>query len=152
MVLGFTLGVFFGALIRRTVAAMAAVLAGYIPLMYAAAYWRPVYLPPLHEKGLDPQFSAGGGYGWGLSFGRHSGPGPDILSQAPGWPNGRLLSAWQLRHHTPAWFRLHDIQVWLTYQPGSRFLPFQRIEFGWLIAASAILIAAAIVLIRRRAA
>lgn len=153
IVLGFTLGVFFGAVIRRTVAAMAATLVGYLPLMYpAAANWRPVYLPPLHEAGLDPTFNAGGGVGWGLYLGKHSGPGPDILSSAPGWPDGRLLSAWQLRHHSPAWFRLHHIQVWLTYQPGSRFLPFQFIEFGWLIVLSAILIGAALVLIRRRAA
>jgi hypothetical protein len=72
-------------------------------------------------------------------------------STALGWPDGRLLSASQL-DHLPAWFRLHHIQVWLTYQPGSRFLPFQFIEFSWLIALSAILIGAALVLIRRRAA
>jgi hypothetical protein len=54
--------------------------------------------------------------------------------------------------HAASWFRLHHIQLWVTYQPGSRYGLFQVIEFGWLIALSAILIAATIVLIRRRAA
>jgi hypothetical protein len=151
IVLGFSLGLFYGAMIRRTVPAMAATLASYVPLMYAAAYWRPVYLPPLHMAGEQPTFTANG-YGYGLYFGRQPGPRPDILSTAPGWPDGRLLSTAQL-DHSPAWFRLHHIQVWLTYQPGNRFLLFQYIELGWLIVLSAILTAAAaLVLIRRRAA
>lgn len=154
IVLGFTLGVFFGAVIRRTVAAMAATVAGYLALMYVvAADWRLNYLSPLREAAAQPQFSPGGGYGYSLSFGRQpgSGPGPDVLNSALGWPDGRLLRFSQY-HHTPAWFRLHHIQVWVTYQPGSRFMLFQYIEFGWLIVLSAILIAAALVLIRRRAA
>lgn len=151
IVLACTLGVFFGALIRRTVAAMAATFAGYLLLMYEATSWRPRYLPPLHEAGQQPQFNPGGGYGYSLTLGPNHGPGPDILSSNPGWPDGRLLSAPEL-HHSPAWFRLHDIQIWLTYQPANRFGLFQLIEFGWLIAASAILIAAALVLLRRRPA
>ncbi|HEY2579777.1 MAG TPA: ABC transporter permease, partial [Streptosporangiaceae bacterium] len=41
--------------------------------------------------------------------------------------------------------------LWTRYQPGSRFWPFQWIEGGWLLALSALLIAATIWLVRRRA-
>jgi hypothetical protein len=41
---------------------------------------------------------------------------------------------------------------WTSYQPASRFWPFQWIEAGWLLALSALLVAATIWLVRRRAA
>jgi hypothetical protein len=151
IVLGFSLGVFFGAVIRRTVAAMAATFASYVVLMYeVAANWRPFYLPPLHRAAAQPQFTANG-YGYSVYWGPHYGPGPDILSTAFGWPDGRLLNGRQL-DHSPAWLSAHHIQIWLTYQPGSRFLVFEYFELGWLVALSAILIWATFVLIRRRAA
>jgi hypothetical protein len=75
------------------------------------------------------------------------GKGPDILSSALGWPDGRLLTGAQL-HHTAAWFRAHHIQIWLAYQPGSRFFLFGGIEFGWLAVLSALLIGATVLLIR----
>jgi hypothetical protein len=46
----------------------------------------------------------------------------------------------------------HGYTWWATYQPGSRFWPFQWIEGGWLLALSVLLIAATIWLVRRRAA
>jgi len=151
IVLGFSLGVFFGAAIRRTVAAMAATFASYVLLMFeVAANWRPFYLPPLHRAGAQPQFTANG-YGYSVYWGAHYGPSPDVLSTALGWPGGRLLTGRQL-NHTPAWFRMHHIQIWLTYQPGGRFLLFEYIELGWLVVLSAILISATFILIRRRAA
>jgi hypothetical protein len=41
--------------------------------------------------------------------------------------------------------------VWTSYQPGTRFWPFQWIEAGWLLVLSALLIAVAVWLVRRRA-
>jgi hypothetical protein len=46
----------------------------------------------------------------------------------------------------------HGYTQWTSYQPGSRFWPFQWIEGGWLLALSALLIAATVWLVRRRAA
>ena len=46
----------------------------------------------------------------------------------------------------------HGYTQWSSYQPGSRFWPFQWIEGGWLLALSVLLIAATIWLVRRRAA
>ena len=46
----------------------------------------------------------------------------------------------------------HGYTLWTSYQPGSRFWPFQWIEGGWLLALSVLLIAATIWLVRRRPA
>jgi hypothetical protein len=83
-----------------------------------------------------------------VPFSSGRGPGPDILGSALGWLNGRLLTGAQLQHPA-AWFRAHHIQVWLTYQPGSRLFLFECIEFGWLGAASALLIGLTVLFIRR---
>ncbi|HEX9030516.1 MAG TPA: hypothetical protein VF834_01640 [Streptosporangiaceae bacterium] len=49
-------------------------------------------------------------------------------------------------------FRYHHIGIWTTYQPGSRYGLFEVIEFGWLAVLSVILVATAVVLVRRGAA
>jgi hypothetical protein len=46
----------------------------------------------------------------------------------------------------------HGITQLATYQPASRFWPFQWIEGGWLLALSLLLMAAAVWLVHRRAA
>jgi hypothetical protein len=148
--LGFCLGVFLGAAIRRTVPAMAATLGCYAVLIYVTSlWWRMHYLPPLHRALPHVLIGSGGSYGYGIPL--TSGPGDYFLSATPGRPDGRLLTSAQL-HHAASWFRLRHIQLWVTYQPGSRYGLFQVIEFGWLIVLAAILIAATAVLIRRRAA
>ena len=45
----------------------------------------------------------------------------------------------------------HGYTWWTSYQPASRFWPFQWIESGWLLALSVLLIAATVWLVRRRA-
>src|SRR5260370_1048124 len=90
--LGLSLGIFLGALIRRTVPAMAATLVCYLALYYEVTLSsRQRYLPPLHRP-LAVQFSSGGGYSYGAYWASGRGPGPDLLSTGLGWPNGRLLS------------------------------------------------------------
>jgi hypothetical protein len=76
------------------------------------------------------------------------------MSEALGWPDGHPLSnAEQTGLLRPAaWMRLHHIVMWITYQPASRYHTFQAIELGWLLAVSALLVAAAILVIRRRPA
>ena len=46
----------------------------------------------------------------------------------------------------------HGYTQWTSYQPASRFWPFQWIEGGWLLALSVLLIAVTVWLVRRRAA
>lgn len=151
MLLGFTLGVAMGAVLRRTVSAMAATLGCYLLLAYAVELsWQRSYLPPLRQRAADATIEAGGRYGYGVPLRSGGGPGPEILGNALGWPDGRLLTAAEL-HHPAGWFRSHHIQVWLTYQPGSRYFLFQCIEFGWLALLSALLIAGTVLVIRRGA-
>ena len=45
----------------------------------------------------------------------------------------------------------HGYTQWTSYQPGSRFWPFQWIEGGWLLALSVLLVAVTVWLVRRRA-
>jgi hypothetical protein len=45
----------------------------------------------------------------------------------------------------------HGYTQWTSYQPASRFWPFQWIEGGWLLALSVLLIAATVWLARLRA-
>jgi hypothetical protein len=150
--LGFSAGVFLGAAIRRTVPAMAATFGGYAVLAYlVATRWRLSYLPALHKPAVHSVIQDQGSYGYSLTWTNRNGPGPDVLNTALGWPDGRLLSNGEF-NHSSAWFRLHDIQVWLTYQPAGRWVEFQWIEFGWLTVLSALLIAGTVALIRRRAA
>jgi hypothetical protein len=73
------------------------------------------------------------------------------LEQGLGWPDGRLLGN-AAYGQSGAWLNLHHIVLWVTYQPASRYHEFQFIELGWLIAASALLLAGTAVLIRRRPA
>lgn len=153
-VMALALGVFAGAVIRRTIPAMLATFGCYLTLFYLTSLsWRPSYLPPLHRT-WPVTFSANGangGYSFGYGLNSLGGrPGPDVLSQELTWPNGRPLPPYSV--HPGSWYRLHHIQMWLTYQPATRYGLFRYIEFGWLIALSVVLVAATALIIRRRSA
>ena len=145
-VFGLALGVFFGAVTRRTLAAMAATLACYGALLYEVAYsWRMYYLTPLKDA-ATLILSAGGGYGSQARWGDQA----VYVSQSLGFRDGRLLRS---GYYPPvSWLRAHHIVMWWFYQPDSRYYPFQLIELGWLTAASVLLIAAASYLTQRRPA
>jgi hypothetical protein len=51
-----------------------------------------------------------------------------------------------------SWLAQQHYTQWTSYEPASRFWHFQLIEGGWLLALSAILVAAAIWMVRHRAA
>jgi hypothetical protein len=147
-VLAFTLGVFLGAAARRTLPAMAATLLCYGAVLHEVAYsWRLQTLAPLH-RAFTVTFHSDRSYSWGGYWGQQQ---PVDISDSLGYRDGRLLSGREFSHPA-AWLRLHHIVMWETYEPASRYHTFQLIELGWLIAASALLIAAAVYLIRRRPA
>ena len=50
------------------------------------------------------------------------------------------------------WLAQQHYTQWTTYEPASRFWHFQLIGGGWLLALSVVLLAAAVWLVRRRAA
>jgi hypothetical protein len=140
-----TLGVLCGAVIRRTVAAMGATMAGYVVLAYlTATRWRDHYLAPL--TGPAAWYSNG-------TYGRHvvALGTADQLTTYYAWPDGRRLTIQQMNHGA-RWYDQHHIAVMAVYQPGSRIWPLQWIEFGWLAALSLLLAAATVLIIRRHAA
>jgi ABC-2 family transporter protein len=141
----FAIAVFFGALIRRTVPAMAATLATWTFLAIGTAVaLRQHYQAPLKTTGNPP------GGAWVLGN-YATGPGGQhslnqLYQQAP--------ASVQNSHDPNAltnWLAQQHYTQWTSYEPASRFWHFQLIEGGWLLALSAILIAAAIWLVRHRA-
>jgi hypothetical protein len=147
--IAFTLGVFLGALTRRTLPAVAGTVGCYIVLAaVTAAVWRLSYLPPLRHLDAAVPLTSGGSY---FAYWKSSGLPTDYLGARYAWPDGQALSAAdQMR--SSAWLNAHHVRLLTLYQPGSRYLTFQVIELGWLTILSAILIAASVILIRRRSA
>ena len=150
----FAIGALAGMLIRRVVPAIVATLAVYTGLAIAAAlYLREHYMTPLLIKNADAPGSA-----WTISQWWTKGGKPvsqDTLSQvlqaAPQLAGGKG----GIPQDDPTvnqYLAQHGYTLWTSYQPGSRFWPFQWIESGWLLALSVLLIAATIWLVRRRAA
>src|SRR5580693_629 len=150
----FTIGGLAGMLIRRVVPAIVATLAVYTGLAIAAAlYLREHYMTPLLIKNADAPASA-----WTISQWWTKGGQPvsqDTLSQvlqaAPQLAGGKG----GIPQDDPTvnqYLAQHGYTLWTSYQPGSRFWPFQWIEGGWLLALSVLLIAVTVWLVRRRAA
>jgi len=151
----FAIGALAGMLIRRVVPAIVATLAVYAGLAFATAgFLREHYLTPLATTGtFNPGTSTAWVIGqWSAKDGRFAFAGnpPDSLinqfcsslppEKAAG-PDGFTQCLAQ-----------HGYVQWTSYQPASRFWPFQWIEGGWLLVLSALLIAVTIWLVRRRAA
>jgi ABC-type transport system involved in multi-copper enzyme maturation permease subunit len=91
--------------------------------------------------------------------------GPAMAATLVSWTALAIGTAVGLRQHyqaplkttavsppAGAWVLGHSATGWTTYQPAGRFWHFQFIEAGWLAALSVILLAAAIWLVRHRAA
>ncbi len=147
-------------LIRRVVPAIAATLVVYAGLAFAVGLFvREHYLTPLLTTNLTVPGSA-----WILS--QWWTKGGTTLSQStiqqvmdpvmqrlmPAVPPDQVhLYKLPTFLNAEQYLTQHGYTYWTRYQPGSRFWPFQWIEGGWLLALSALLIAATIWLVRRRA-
>jgi ABC-type transport system involved in multi-copper enzyme maturation permease subunit len=157
----FAIGALAGMLIRRVVPAIAATLAVYAGLAFAAGvFLREHYLTPLLTTNLTVPGSA-----WILS--QWWTKGGTTLSQStiqqvmepvfrrlmPAVPPDQVhLYKLPTLLNAEHYLTQHGYTYWTRYQPGSRFWPFQWIEGGWLFALSALLIAVTIWAVRRRAA
>ncbi len=156
----FAIGALAGMLIRRVVPAIAATLAVYAGLAFAAGlFLREHYLTPLVTTNLNVPSSA-----WIIS--RWWTKGGTMLSQStirqvmdpvfqrlmPAVPPDQVhLYKLPTLLNAEQYLTQHGYTYWTRYQPGSRFWPFQGIEGGWLLALSVLLIAATVWLVRRRA-
>ena len=154
----FAIGALVGMLIRRVVPAIAATLAAYAALAFAAGAWlRPAYMTPVVTSSLDVPGSAWVMSQWwtkGGKFAFAGWPSQNLLNQfCPAGPPGPVGPGGKPKAVSLAGcLTSHGYTQWTSYQPASRFWPFQWIECGWLLALSALLIAATVWLVRRRAA
>ncbi len=151
----FAIGALAGMLIRRVVPAIVATVASYTGLACATdLLLRQRYLTPLLTSNPDVPSSAWITSQWWTKGGAFAfaSPPDSLLSQfCSALPSGdfdRRPKATTLAECIAQ----HGYTQWTKYQPASRFWPFQWIEGGWLLALSALLIAATIWLVRRRAA
>jgi ABC-type transport system involved in multi-copper enzyme maturation permease subunit len=146
----FAIGALAGMLIRRVVPAIAATLAVYAGLALATALWlRQHYMAPLVTTKPNLPGSAWAVSQWytkggKFAFGAHGSGIANAVNQLCDNGNSGLSPGQCLSQH--------GYTVWTSYQPASRFWPFQWIEGGWLLALSVLLIAATVWLVRRRAA
>jgi hypothetical protein len=158
----FTISALAGMLIRRVVPAIVATLAVYAGLAIATAgLLREHYLAPLVTTrisvGVPGATTAWIISQWSTKDGRFAfagNPPASVLNQL-----GSCLSAGNAKPVAGGYpqqlaqcLTAHGYTLWTSYQPASRFWPFQWIEGGWLLALSALLIAATIWLVHRRAA
>ena len=154
----FAIGALAGMLIRRVVPAIVATLVAYAGLAFAAGGWlRPAYMTPVVTSNLNVPGSAWIISQWWTKGGRFAFAGwpPDRLLQqfCPAGPPGAVGPGGKPKEVALAQcLTSHGYTQWTSYQPASRFWPFQWIEGGWLLALSVLLIAATVWLVRRRAA
>jgi hypothetical protein len=154
------LGLCAGALIRRTLPAIAVTLAGFIVVRAAVTLWlRPHYLSAVTVTyKLFSGYTPAGSY-WQLAQGIRF-PGGGLVpvpngAAVDGIPVGSLPSACAaaasgIRPGPACRQALAAFHGFITYQPASRYWAFQGIEFGIFTALAAFLIAiTAVVLLRR---
>jgi len=149
----FAIGALTGMLIRRVLPAIVAALAIYAGLAFTAGlYLREHYLTPLVTSNPNVPGTAWIIGQWWTKDGRFAFANPPLslldqfCSAGPG-PSGKGGGPSFAQCLAP-----HGYTQWTSYQPASRFWPFQWIEGGGLLVLSALLIAATIWLVQRRAA
>ena len=140
------IGALAGMLTRRVVPAIAATLATYAGLAVVVALGlREHYLTPLVTTNPNVPGTA-----WIIKQQWQTKGGqpasPSVLNQVRGMPQTVGKGG------VSQYLIQHGYTLGTTYQPASRFWPFQWIEGGWLLVLSALLIAATVWLVRRRAA
>jgi hypothetical protein len=156
----FALGVLAGVLLRRVIPSMFATIAAWATLAFATgAFLRAHYEAPLVTS--NPNIPVGA---WVINHGWFRGGQPvslDVINQTLAPVDVRAVTPdlFQPGPATPVnlgdpvnYLIQHGITQLTTYQPASRFWPFQWIEGGWLLALSLVLIATTVWLVRRRAA
>lgn len=168
IVLAFTLGAFIGALLRRTVPAIAATVVGYFALVIVPFRELHALLLSVGTRTAADLPLAGGGTGQGplgLPAIPWTAPGPSGSWIVSGWftgPVGRPLSAaaatavenqisnLNSSDSVASWLTQHDYGYVISYLPASQFPVVQGIEAGALLLLAFAFAAAALRLVRHR--
>lgn len=167
MLLMFAAGVLAGALIGRTVTAMAATAATGAILLWlnmGKLTGMLTSVSPLHARttlvpgGLPGVFYAGSGSGAIGGSTLATPRGSWVLSSWLTAPGGRTVSwnttsFWSLKPSRQlAWVTSHHLTAWITYQSAGRFWLFQGIEGGAAVLIALLLAAGTVWLVRHRMA
>ncbi len=158
------LGIAAGALIGRSLPALAVTAGVFLAIRLAVTYWvRVHYMPAVTTiYSLTQNFTPKGAY-WPLAQGTvlpggqlttnlSVGPGHIVTGfHGPGIPAAcqALLGPGQINPVIACLTHL-GYRSFTTYQPGYRFWPFQFIETGMFVALAAALIAVTFFVVRRR--
>lgn len=155
---GFALGVAAGLLWRRVIPALATALAAWFGLaILTASILRPNYLTPLTTTSLQQSARDLWLSQWWTKDGvRVSDADISRILQGTGFQavsgNKVTVRPGESGSIDPVQYLLqHGYTQVTSFQPDSRYWPFQWIEFGWLAALSLLLILGVLWLLRRRA-
>ncbi|HEX4094679.1 MAG TPA: hypothetical protein VHZ33_38680 [Trebonia sp.] len=162
-VFAMALGIATGTVARRTLPAIAVVLGGFIALrLVIANVFRPHYLTAITTYSKLTGTFAPPGQAWVLAQGAVSRTGQTVAAGygdlepalpaacqrlLPGTPtakNGASINA------VFSCMQAHGWRGFVTFQPASRYWPFQGIETGIYVLLAAALIAVTFVVVRRR--
>ncbi len=145
---GFTLGVLLGALVRRTVPAMAATAAGWLAVAWPSTLWlRPHLAVPVvvPDNSLPAPLRD-----WTISS-WYQDPAGHHLSDAQLVGLARQATGVRDQDTFTTWLTAHGYTAWVSYQPDSRFWHFQAIESTGYAALTLLLAGATLLWVRRRA-
>ncbi len=154
----FAIGGMAGMLIRRVVPALVATLVTYAGLVLVVGmFLRQHYLTPLIARQQSLSVSSA------LVTGNWATKGGRTVFSFAGEPSGNILGQFCPSGVTvkpssglvggfAQCLSQHGYTLWASYQPASRFWPFQWIEGGWLLALSVVVIATTVWLVQRRVA
>lgn len=146
---GFALGVAVGVLFRRAIPAMAVTLAIFIALQIAMPLWiRPNLAPPAHAIIPVTSLSLDSASAYGQDSANFTATASVVPGQPGAWvmSSGPVNAAGQATSTTPAACRgtgpaafigclgSHGIRESISYQPTSRYWPFQFAETGLYLA------------------
>jgi hypothetical protein len=157
--MAYAAGVLAGVLAGRVVPALAATLALWTGLAFVASDLRRFhYLAPLSTS--NPLLATGDqqvGLSWTLNGVPVSNAQVNQALQSIGvqiTDGGGSVAAKPGGDPTDpfAWLMQHGYTQWTSYQPNSRYWPFQAIELGWLLALTALFLGLTVWLVRRRGA
>jgi hypothetical protein len=150
----FAIGALAGVLIRRVVPAIVATLAAYAGLAFAVGtFLRQHYLTALVTRNVDVPGTALIASQWwdkGGKFAFGRAPISLLLRLCPPPPPGAGPGNFSKSGFVTQCLSQHGYTQWTSYQPVSRFWPFQLIEGGWLLALSLLLLGVTVWLVHRR--
>jgi hypothetical protein len=146
------LGICTGALLRRTLPALAVTLAGFVALRVLIAQWlRLHYMTPATEYYKLTGFNAPKGSYLGVSQGIVGANGKPPVGLSNYVFNGAPVPAvCQKAAQLAPCMAAHGYRGYLAYQPASRFWAFQGVETGIFVVLAAVLLGITFWVLKRR--